>query len=463
MPKHWLTEWNPENGAFWQHTGRRIASRNLWVSVANLLLAFAVWMMWSMVVVNLPDAGFAYTTNQLFWLAALPGLSGATLRLFFAFMVPLVGGRRWTMISTALLLLPALGVGFVVQDPQTPYAVMLGLAFLCGVGGGNFASSMANISFFFPRAQQGTALGVNAGLGNLGVSVAQFLIPLVITIPFLGPLSGEPQVLSVEGGERMLWLQNAAWVWVPLIVAAIVAAGLWMDDVGGTYATLREQSVVFRKRHTWLLCWLYVGTFGSFMGYAAGYPLLAHTQFPGAETTGLVFLGPLAGALFRPVGGWLADHFGGGRITAWVFITMTGAVIGVLGFLPQGPGTGSLWGFMAMFLLLFVATGIGNGSVFSMVPRVIYADSLRRAAGFNPAAVKAARHDAMRDTAAALGVVSAIGAYGAFFIPKSYGTSIALTGRPDTALYLAVLFYITCTALAWWYAVRERASSAGNE
>ena len=168
-----LTHWNPEDKAFWEREGEAIAKLNLWISVPSLFLAFAIWQVWSVVAVGLPGLGFHYSTNQLFWLAAAPALSGATLRIFYSFMVPLVGGRRWTAISTATLLIPALGIGFAVQDNQTPYPTMLILALLCGLGGGNFSSSMANISFFFPKERKGSALGVNAGLGNLGVSVVQ--------------------------------------------------------------------------------------------------------------------------------------------------------------------------------------------------------------------------------------------------------------------------------------------------
>ena len=190
MSSRVLTTWNPEDKEFWEKEGKAIANRNLWISIPALFLAFAVWMVWSVVVVNLQIIGFTYDANRLFWLAALPGLSGATLRIFYSFMVPIFGGRKWTTISTASLLVPAIGIGLAVRDPSTSYATMLVLALLCGLGGGNFASSMANISFFFPKAQKGTALGLNAGLGNLGVSAMQFLVPLVT--PTSGSDPAEP-------------------------------------------------------------------------------------------------------------------------------------------------------------------------------------------------------------------------------------------------------------------------------
>jgi NNP family nitrate/nitrite transporter-like MFS transporter len=259
-----LTEWNPEDPTFWEATGKKIAKRNLWISIPALLLAFAVWMVWSVVVTNLPNIGFTYTTDELFWLAALPGLSGATLRIFYSFMVPIFGGRRWTAISTASLLLPAIWIGFAVQDPNTPFVLMLVLALLCGFGGGNFASSMANISFFFPQAQKGTALGLNAGLGNLGVSTVQFVVPLVITAAVFGGLGGDPQEWVKDGIHKDMWLQNAGFIWVPFILATSIAAWFGMNDIASAKASFKEQSIIFQRKHNWIMCWLYTGTFGSF-------------------------------------------------------------------------------------------------------------------------------------------------------------------------------------------------------
>ena len=298
-----LTRWEPENPAFWARRGERIARRNLWISVLALTLSFAVWMVWSVVVVNLPHVGFRFSTNQLFWLAALPALCGATLRIFYAFMVPMFGGRVWTTVSTASLLLPALGIGFAVQDPETTYPTLLLLALLCGLGGGNFASSMANISFFFPASQKGVALGLNAGLGNLGVSVAQFVVPLVIVGSLFGAISGTPQMWSGPGETREIWLQNAGFVWVPAIAMAALAAWFGMNDIPGARASFAEQAVIFVRKHNWLMSWLYLGTFGSFIGHAAGFPLLLQTAFPEVEATQYVFIGPLIGALIRPLGG----------------------------------------------------------------------------------------------------------------------------------------------------------------
>ena len=453
-----LTVWTPEDKAFWAREGQAIANINLWISVPALFLAFAVWQLWSAVAVNLPALGFKFTSNQLFWLAAAPGLSGATLRIFYSFMVPIFGGRRWTAISTASLLLPALGIGVAVQDTSTSYATFVVLALLCGFGGGNFASSMANINFFFPKERKGSALGVNAGLGNLGVSGVQFLAPLVIAAGVYGPLAGAPQTIVNQAGETVqIWAQNAAFVWVPFILIASVAAWIGMNDIADAKASVREQSVIFKRKHNWIMCWLYLGTFGSFIGYSAGFPLLIKSQFPQVNALQYAWLGPLVGAVVRPFGGWLADKLGGASVTLWNFVVMALAVGGVLHFLPSGGAGGSFGGFFAMFMLLFLTTGIGNGSTFRMIPVIFLTERQRAAAGQGAAAQEQAVKEANKEAAAVLGFTSAIAAYGGFFIPKSYGTSISLTGGPEGALYVFIVFYVTCIALTWWYYARRAA------
>jgi NNP family nitrate/nitrite transporter-like MFS transporter len=452
-----LDIWTPEDKAFWELQGQAIARINLWISVPALFLAFAVWQLWSVMAVNLPALGFDYSTNQLFWLAAAPALSGATLRIFYSFMVPIVGGRRWTAISTASLLIPVIGIGLAVQDPDTSYPVMLTLALLCGFGGGNFSSSMANISFFFPNERKGSALGVNAGLGNLGVSSVQFLTPLVIIMPIWLVFGGDPQVIvDRQGREVEVWMQNAAFIWVPFIAIAAVAAWFGMNDIADARASFREQAVIFRRKHNWIMCWLYLGTFGSFIGYAAGFPLLIRSQFPDVNALQFAWIGPLLGAAVRPFGGWLSDRLGGARVTFWNFVVMALAVVGVLAFLPTGGTGGNFNGFLGMFLLLFLTTGIGNGSTFRMIP-VIFQTERQRAAGSDPGARAQAIKDGNKEGAAVLGFSSAIGAYGGFFIPKSYGTSIAMMGGPEGALYLFIAFYLSCIALTWWYYSRRNA------
>ena len=456
-PGRVLAIWTPEDKAFWEQQGQAIAQINLWISVPALFLAFAVWQVWSVVAVGLPALGFKYTTDQLFWLAAAPALSGATLRIFYSFMVPLVGGRRWTALSTASLLVPAIGIGLAVQDNTTPYTTMLLLALLCGLGGGNFSSSMANISFFFPKERKGSALGVNAGLGNLGVSVVQFLSPLVITAGVFGIFGGDPQIISRGGQSVPVWTQNAAFVWVPWIALASLAAWFGMNDIAEAKASFATQAAIFRRKHNWLMCLLYLGTFGSFIGYAAGFPLLIKSQFPGVNPLAYAWLGPLLGAVVRPFGGWLSDRMGGARVTFWNFIVMALAVGGVLAFLPVHGQGGNFAGFFVMFLVLFVTTGIGNGSTFRMVPVIFLNQALK---GVDPAdkeALARATREGNTEGAATLGFTAAIGAYGGFFIPKSYGTSLSLTGGPEAALYLFIVFYVLCIAVTWWFYARRNA------
>ena len=452
-----LQIWTPEDRDFWEREGQAIARLNLWISVPALFLAFAIWQVWSVVAVNLPALGFRYSTDQLFWLAAAPALSGATLRIFYSFMVPLVGGRRWTAISTASLLIPAIGIGLAVQDNTTPYSTMLVLALLCGFGGGNFSSSMANISFFFPKERKGSALGVNAGLGNLGVSVVQFLSPLVVTAGVLGVFAGDPQTIIRNGHEVQVWTQNAAFIWVPWIALAAVAAWFGMNDIAEARASVATQAAIFRRKHNWLMCLLYLGTFGSFIGYAAGFPLLIRSQFPDINALAFAWLGPLLGAVVRPFGGWLADRWGGAVVTFWNFVAMAAGVAGVLWFLPSGPSGGSFAGFFLSFLVLFTTTGIGNGSTFRMIPVIFLNQALRGVDPNNADAVARATREGNTEGAATLGFTAAIGAYGGFFIPKSYGTSIASTGGPEAALYIFIVFYLLCIAVTWWFYSRRNA------
>ncbi len=434
-----IEDWRPEDEKFWAEKGRKIANRNLWLSIPALLLAFAVWMVWSVVVAKLPSIGFNYTTDQLFWLAALPGLSGATLRIFYSFMVPIFGGRLWTTLTTASLMIPAFGIGYAVQNPDTPYFIFLVLALLCGLGGGNFASSMSNISFFFPKKEKGNALALNAGLGNLGVSTMQFLVPLVITAGVFGALGGEPQATK-DGGE--LWLQNAGFIWIPFLIVSTALAWFGMNDIADAKASFAEQSVIFTRRHNWIMCILYTGTFGSFIGYSAGFPLLMKTQFPEVNALQFAFLGPLVGALSRSLTGWVSDKFGGGRVTFYVFLLMIAGVAGVLYFLDAQNFTG----FFAMFMVLFFATGVGNASTFQMIPIIMRQEMPR----LMPKLEAPARlRQAEKESAAIIGFTSAIAAYGAFFIPKSYGTSITMTGGPQMALIGFLLFYVLCAAITY--------------
>lgn len=446
-----ITDWRPEDPQFWESEGKRIATRNLWISIPNLLLAFSVWMVWSVVVAKMPLIGFDFTVGERFWLAALPGLSGATLRIFYSFMVPIFGGRKWTAISTASLLLPAIGIGLAVQNSETSYLTFLILALMCGFGGGNFASSMANIAFFYPKKSKGNALALNAGLGNLGVSVMQFVVPVVITVGVFGAIGGEPQQLS-DGGQ--LFIQNAGFIWVPFLAVSAIAAWFGMNDIADAKSSFSSQSVIFSRKHNWIMCILYTGTFGSFIGYAAGFPLLMRTQFPEVDVLRYAFLGPLVGALSRAATGWISDKFGGGRVTFWTFLGMMVAVFGVLQFLPLGDSTGNFWGFFACFMALFFLTGVGNASTFQMIPSIMKQEVPRLMANLDAGALQ---KQTEMESAAIIAFTSAIAAYGAFFIPKSYGTSIAMTGGPAAALWAFFVFYAVCAVICWIFYSRKSA------
>ncbi|MFN8704397.1 MAG: nitrate/nitrite transporter [Rhodospirillales bacterium] len=447
-----IQDWRPEDKGFWDAGGRAIAHRNLWISVPCLLLSFSVWMVWSVVVAKLPSVGFAFANDQLFWLAALPGLSGATLRIAYSFMPAIFGGRLWTTLATWSLLAPALGMGFAVQEPTTPYWIFLALALLCGLGGGNFASSMANISFFFPKNEKGNALAINEGLGNLGVSVVQFVVPLAITAGVFGWLGGAPQTATVAGVTATLWLQNAGYVFVPFIVASAFAAWFGMNDIATMKASFADQAVIFRRTHNWIMCWLYTGTFGSFIGFSAAFPLLSRILYPEVNALQYAFLGPLVGALSRAAAGKACDRIGGGRITFWVFIAMSAGVVGILAAIGMKGDPSSFPIFFASFLFLFAATGIGNASTFQMIPAIVRKETARLEPGLN-AAERVKQSD--KEAAAIIGFTSAVAAYGAFFIPKSFGTSIAMTGGAETALYGFLGFYVTCVLATWWFYTRR--------
>lgn len=418
-----INYWNPEDEKFWEAEGKKHAKRNLWISVPSLMLAFIVWQIWSVVAIRLNDIGFQFTEAQLFTLAAIPGLVGATLRFVYTFAVGLFGGKNWTVISTGVLVIPAIGIGFAVQNPDTPFSVMLVLAALCGLGGGNFSSSSANISFFFPKKEKGTALGINGGLGNMGVSVVQFITPLVITSGTFALVGGN-QVLS-NGQE--VWLQNAAFIWVIPIVIVTLLALFKMDNIPGAKQSVADQFVIVKRKHTWIMTFLYIGTFGSFIGYSAAFPLLLKSQFP--EYISLAFLGALLAAAARPVGGWMADKLGGARVTAYVFIVMTIGAIGVIYFLNAM----QFAGFLISFLILFLASGIGSGSTFQMIPAI-----------FIP-----------KEAAPVIGFSAAFAAYGSFLIPKLFGWSINSTGSYETAFYIFIGFYVISFALNWYYYQRK--------
>ncbi len=322
----WISEWRPEDEAFWNSTGKFVARRNLVWSIIAEHIGFSVWLIWSIVATKLPQAGFQYSTDELFQLVAVPGLIGSLMRFPYTFAVTTFGGRNWTIFSAAVLFIPTLGLAYFVSHPETPFWLMLLVASTAGLGGGNFASSMANISFFFPDRMKGSALGLNAAGGNIGVSSVQLITPMLMGLGVINLFQATP-----VGG---IYLQNAGLMWVLPIAIAVFGAFFFMNNLTSAKSSVKNQLAIVKRRHTWIMAYLYIGTFGSFIGYSAAFPLLIKTQFP-SITIAIAFLGPLVGSLSRPLGGWLADKIGGSIITFWNFIAMAAATIGV----PTGAAT----------------------------------------------------------------------------------------------------------------------------
>jgi NNP family nitrate/nitrite transporter-like MFS transporter len=362
----------------------------------------------------------------------MPNLVGAVLRLPYTAAVARFGGRNWTTASALLLTIPVLLLWYCVTHPELPFWVLLACAATAGLGGGNFASSMANISYFFPDSRKGLALGLNAAGGNIGVANVQLVVPLVIMI-------------GVAAGELPM-LRNAALMWLPLIVAAALCATLFMDNLATTRASFRELLEPVRSQHAWVMCLLYIGTFGSFIGYSAAFGLLIKTQFTGVAVAHYAFIGPLVGSLARPLGGWLADRLGGARVTAWVFISMGAAVL----LLMATVGKHDFAVFLAAFLLLFALSGTGNGSTYRMIPAIFVAESKRTVTDRATAEMLARRR-----AATVIGLAGAVGAVGGFLIPLGFAASLR-GGTIYTALVAFLAFYGLCLATTWWFYLRRR-------
>jgi MFS transporter, NNP family, nitrate/nitrite transporter len=527
-----IKDWNVEDESFWNSNGKKIATRNLWSSIPALLLAFSIWIMWGVIIKYMKEFGFTFgmleglvqgseeylaklrEINSLYYtLPAIAGLSGATLRLPNSFLISLGGGRNVIFVTTALLLIPAIGTGMALSDINTSYMYFAGMALLSGFGGGNFASSMSNISFFFPKKIQGYALGMNAGLGNLGVGVMQKVIPLAVTVSLFGGTAGS---IATAKGATFEGLQNAAWIWVPLIALATLGAFFGMNNVStGTpslpntakgvlktlymvllgliaaavgaflliglpwgdwgmknaamwivlpivifltvflmkFATpgeikqnLNKQFSILGDKHNWIMTIIYVMTFGSFIGYSMVFPKLAQDIFvysntldpewvnPNAPNIMLwAFLGPVIGALIRPLGGILSDKVNSGsKVTAWSTFFQIIAALAVAYFVLQAKSTETpeqyWWQFFAAFMVLFLTTGIGNGSTFRSIPYIFSKEK----------------------AGPVLGWTSAIAAYGAFIIPKVFGQQVA-AGTAEYALYGFAIYYLICLILNWWY------------
>ncbi|MCG8603648.1 antiporter [bacterium] len=532
-----ITEWNPEDEQFWESTGKKVANRNLWISIPSLLVGFAVWLMWGIITVQMKNLGFTFGRSPeeamalLFMLPAIAGLTGATLRIPSTFFIRLAGGRNTIFFTTALLMIPAAGTAIGLRDPNTSFEFFMVMALLSGLGGGNFASSMSNISFFYPKRTQGYALGMNAGLGNFGVTTMQILIPLAMTFPMLGALSGDALILSSSSGtifKRIAagsetWLPNAGWVWMlwliplaflgwtrmnnikteavtPHLQSPLVSFGRisWLLFIGLLTATvglyfiltfsaatwikwvvlpsvialtvfmmkrlspgeiknnLDRQYKIFDNKHTWVMTIIYTMTFGSFIGFAAAVGLsikfifgVKHLMVDGVMTHNtanpdgpatfmFVWVGPFIGALIRPVGGKISDKVGGAIVTQFVAVVMVLASIGVgyyahLAYQSATPQE-YFMPFFVLIVILFTATGIGNGSTFRTISMVFNAEQ----------------------AGPVLGWTSAVAAYGAFLIPKVIGEQMAAT-TPEVAMYGFAAFYALCAVLNWWYYLGPKA------
>ncbi|MGY1832963.1 nitrate/nitrite transporter [Geodermatophilus sp. SYSU D01180] len=437
----WIDDWRPEDPQFWETTGRRVARRNLFFSVFSEHVGFSIWSLWSVVVLFLPEPVFGIDPAGKFLLTTLPTALGAAVRLPYTFAVATFGGRNWTIVSAALLLVPTLATAAVLE-PGVSYTTLLVVSCLAGVGGGNFASSMANINAFYPDRLKGWALGLNAGGGNLGVPVIQ-LVGLL--------------VLATAGVEhpRIVLL-----VYVPLIVVAAVGAALLMDNLTTARNQPRALREAAREPHTYVMSFLYIGTFGSFIGFGFAFGQVLQNQFAADFATplaaaSLTWLGPLLGSLVRPLGGSLADRYGGARITAWNFVAMAvGAAV-----VFTASQVGSLPLFVVGFVLLFVLSGVGNGSTYKMIPAIARTRAQQRvAAGADPAA---ADRQALRTSGALIGIAGAVGASGGVLVNLAFRQSFLTTGSGDAAYLVFIAFYAVCVVVTWAVYLRPTARAAG--
>lgn len=440
----WLDKWIPEENSFWEAEGSRRAWRTLIVTTLTLTVSFATWFMMSAIVVRMPGIGFSFTPNQLFWLAAMPGLAGGTLRIIHTFLLPIFGTRHIITVATLLKLIPCIGIGLAVMDPNTPYWVFLILAFTAGFGGGDFSSYMPSTSVFFPKRLQGTALGIQAGIGNFGVSLAQFLTPFIITFAMVGGAQTltkvNPQTKEVISTSSV-WLQNAAFIYIPFLLLFAGLAWFMLRSVP-IKASVREQMDIFKDKHTWFCTITYMMTFGGFSGLSAVFPLLIGTlygKFPNApDPLAYAFFGPLIGSASRILFGFVADKVGGAILThicgiAMIIITATMIFLGL--FSPASADQFPM--FVGLMLALFFFTGMGNAATFRQFP-VIFGANPRQAAGV-------------------IGWTAAIAAYGPFIFSVSIGSISAAYGSPTPFFYGLTAFFILATAVNWWFYTRKGA------
>jgi NNP family nitrate/nitrite transporter-like MFS transporter len=439
----WIDDWRPEDPAFWRTTGAPVARRNLVFSIFSEHIGFSVWSMWSVLVLFLgPEYGL--DPARKFLLTAVPALVGSVLRLPYTFAVAKFGGRNWTVFSAALLLVPTLLIA-VLLKPAVSFTTLLVLAAIAGVGGGNFASSMANINAYYPERYKGWALGINAGGGNIGVAAVQ-LVGLF--------------VLAVAGREHPRLVAAA---YLPLIVLAAAGSWRYMDNLSAARSDKRAMRDVCREPDTWTMSLLYIGTFGSFIGFGFAFGQVLQVQFAEEFSTPikaayLTFLGPLLGSLIRPVGGALADRVGGATVTFWNFVAMAASAFVVL----LASRSHSLLMFLVGFILLFVFSGLGNGSTYKMIPAIFQAKAWQRIA--DGVDVETAGRDARRLSGALIGIAGAIGAFGGVLVNLAFRQSFLETKSGDAAYVAFLLYYAVCFALTWWVYLRpsNRLTAAGE-
>ncbi|WP_416982881.1 nitrate/nitrite transporter [Streptomyces sp. T028] len=424
----WIEEWDPENETFWNEKGEKIARRNLLFSVLSEHIGFSIWTMWSVLVLFMgPEYGL--TPADKFFLVSMATLVGSVVRVPYTFAVALFGGRNWTIVSASLLLVPTVAA-FLVMEPGTSYTTFLVCAMLAGVGGGNFASSMTNINAFFPLRKKGWALGLNAGGGNIGVPVAQ-LVGLA--------------VIGASGGPRVL-----LGIYIPFIVVAAVLGALYMDNLATMKNDTGAAKDAVREGHTWIMSFLYIGTFGSFIGYSFAFGLVLQTQFGRTplQAAYVTFIGPLLGSLIRPVGGWLADRYGGAKITLWNYVAMSAATAVII----AASMNESLPLFTVAFIALFVLTGLGNGSTYKMIPGIFQAKALAKGLTGEEAAAYGRRL-----SGASMGLIGAVGALGGLGINLAFRQSFLTAGSGTGAFVAFLAFYAVCFVVTWAVYLRRPA------
>ncbi|MEU8847929.1 nitrate/nitrite transporter [Streptomyces sp. NPDC048564] len=426
----WIDHWDPEDEAFWNETGEKVARRNLFFSVLSEHIGFSIWTLWSVMVLFMgPEYGL--TPADKFTIVSMATLVGAIVRVPYTFAVAIFGGRMWTVMSASLLLVPTVAA-FAVMEPGTSFTTFLLCAMLAGVGGGNFASSMTNINAFFPLRKKGWALGLNAGGGNIGVPVVQ-LVGLA--------------VIGASGGPRLL-----LGIYIPFIVIAAALAWLKMDSISSVKNDTGAAKDAVKEAHTWIMSFLYIGTFGSFIGYSFAFGLVLQTQFGRTplQAAYVTFIGPLLGSLIRPVGGWLADRFGGAKITLWNFVGMGVATAVIIVASMQK----SLPLFTAAFIALFVLTGVGNGSTYKMIPGIFHTKALAKGLTGEEAAAYGRRL-----SGASMGLIGAVGALGGLGINLAFRQSFLSVGSGTGAFVAFLAFYGVCFAVTWVVYLRRPAAA----